>query len=80
MRRRIRWAGHIAHSWEEGECIYDIYGGARRKWPLIRPRCSWVDNIKMDLTECGDMDWIELAQDKCQWRATANTVVTFQVP
>jgi hypothetical protein len=48
--------------------------------PLVRPRCSWVDNIKMGLTECDYMDWIELAQDKGQWKATANTVVTFRVP
>ena len=33
------------------------------KRPLGRPRCGWVDNIKMDLQEvgCGGMDWIELA-------------------
>ena len=32
--------------------------------PFGRPRCRWVDNIKMDLQELGwgDMDWIELAQ------------------
>ena len=26
----------------------------------------WEDNIKMDLQEvrCGDMDWIDLAQDR----------------
>jgi len=31
-----------------------------------RPRCRWVDNIRMDLQEvgCGYMDWIGLAQDR----------------
>jgi hypothetical protein len=31
----------------------------------------WVDNIKMDLREIewDGMDWIELAQDRDQWRA-----------
>jgi hypothetical protein len=35
-----------------------------------------VDNIKMDLREAGwdGMDWIELAQDREQWRALVNTV------
>jgi hypothetical protein len=36
-----------------------------------------VDNIKMDLGEIGwdGRDWIELAQDRDQWRALVNTVI-----
>jgi hypothetical protein len=32
---------------------------------------GWVDNIKMDLREMGwdGMYWIDLAQDRDQWRA-----------
>ena len=50
-----------------------------RKTPLGRPRRRWEDNIKMDLQEvgCGDMDWIELAQDTDSWRALVNAVMTF---
>jgi hypothetical protein len=35
-----------------------------------------VDNIKIELREIeGDgMDWIDLAQDRDQWRALVNTV------
>jgi hypothetical protein len=35
---------------------------------LGRPRPRWVDNIKIDLRETrwGDMDWINLAQDRDQ--------------
>jgi hypothetical protein len=36
-----------------------------------------VDNIKMDLGEIGwdGVDWIELAQDRDQWRTLVNTVM-----
>jgi hypothetical protein len=42
-----------------------------------RPRRRWVDNIKMDLREIGwyGMDWINLAQDRDQWRALLNAVM-----
>jgi hypothetical protein len=52
------------------------------KRPLRRPRRRWVDNIKMDLREIGwdGMDWIDLAQDRDQWRALVNTVMNLQVP
>jgi hypothetical protein len=41
-----------------------------------------VDNIKMNLGETGwdGMDWIDLAQDKDQWRATVNTVMNIWAP
>jgi hypothetical protein len=41
-----------------------------------------VDNIKMDLTEIGwdCMDWIDLAQDRDQWRALVSTVMKLRVP
>jgi hypothetical protein len=40
-----------------------------------------VDNIKMDLREIGwdGMDWIDLAQDREQWRALVNTVMNLRV-
>jgi hypothetical protein len=41
-----------------------------------------VDNIKVDLRDIGwdGMDWIDLAQDRDQWRALVNTVMNLQVP
>jgi hypothetical protein len=51
------------------------------KKPLGRPSRRWVDNIKMDLREIGwdCVDWIDLAQDRVQWRALVNTVMYFRV-
>jgi hypothetical protein len=36
-----------------------------------------VDNIKIDLTEIGldGTDWVDVAQDRDQWRALVNTVM-----
>jgi hypothetical protein len=49
---------------------------------LGRPGRRWVDNINMDLREIGwdDMDWIDLAQNRDQWRALVNTVMSLRVP
>jgi hypothetical protein len=50
--------------------------------PLGRPRRKWVDNIKMAFRDLGwdGRDWIELAQDRDQWRALVNTVMILRVP
>jgi hypothetical protein len=54
--------------------------------PLGRPRRRRVDNIKMDLRErerekgWDGMDWINLAQDRDQWRTLVNTVMNLRVP
>jgi hypothetical protein len=52
-----------------------------RKRPLGRPRCGWVDNIRMDLGEVGwgDVDWIGLAQDRNRWRALVSSVLNLRV-
>jgi hypothetical protein len=52
-------------------------GGMR---PLGKPRCRWVDNIKIGLREWDGMDWIDLAQDRGQCRALVNTVMNLRVP
>jgi hypothetical protein len=46
------------------------------------PRSWWVDNIKIDLREIGwdGMDWIDLAQDRDQWRTIVKTVMNLRVP
>jgi hypothetical protein len=61
-----------------------LVGKQEGKKPLGRLGCRWEDNtnIKMDLREIGwgCMDWIDLAQDRDQWRAIGNMVVNLRVP
>jgi hypothetical protein len=49
---------------------------------MTRKVKRWVDNIKMNLRGIGwgGMDWIDLVQDKDQWRALVNTVINLRVP
>jgi hypothetical protein len=57
-------------------------GKLEGKVSLGRYKSRWEENIKMDLQElgCGDMDWIELAQDRDRWRALVNEVMNLRVP
>jgi hypothetical protein len=59
-----------------------LMGKSEGKRPLGRPRRRWVDNIKMDLRERGwdGMVWIDLAQDRDQWRALVNAVMNLWIP
>jgi hypothetical protein len=73
-----------ACSTNEGKrSAYRILVGKREgRRPLERPRLRWVDNIKMDLRETGwdGVDWIDLAQNRDQWRTLMNTVMKLRVP
>jgi hypothetical protein len=59
-----------------------LVGRPEGKRPLGRPRRKREDNIKMDLREIGinGANWIQLAQDRVQWRACVNTVMNLRVP
>jgi hypothetical protein len=80
--RRMRWAGHVARMGEERGVYRVLVGRPEWKRPLGRPRHRWEDNIKMDLREIGidGANWIQLAQDRIQWRAFVNTVMNLRVP
>jgi hypothetical protein len=80
--RRVRWAGHVARMGEKRDTYRLLVGKPEGKRPLGRPRCRWVDNIRMDLGEVGwgDVDWIGLAQDRNRLRTLVNSILNLRVP
>jgi hypothetical protein len=78
----MRWAGHVARRGKKKNAYRILVGKPEGKRPLGRPRCMFVNNIKMDLREIefGGMDWIDVAQDRDQWRALVDTVMKLRSP
>ena len=81
--RRWKWVGHVARM-EEGRSAFKILIGRPTptgKRPSGRPRRTGEDNIRMDLKEIGinTRNWVDLAQDRNNWRAFLNTELNLRV-
>jgi hypothetical protein len=67
----------------EGRGAYRVLvGRPEGKRPLGRPRRRCEDNMKMTFREI-EIDgtyWIQLAQDRVQWRTFVNTGMNLRVP
>jgi hypothetical protein len=63
------WAGGA--NGEKKNAYGILVGKSEGKRPLGRARRRLMDNVKMDLKGIGwgCMDWVDLAQDRDQWRA-----------
>jgi hypothetical protein len=72
------WLGHMAHMAEMRNAYKHLVGRPGGKRPLGRSRCRWEDNTGMCLKEIGweVADWINLAEDRDQWQAIVNTVMS----
>jgi hypothetical protein len=79
--RRIRWKGYVVRMGEERNVYRVLMGKQKGKRPLERPRRRWEDGLRMDLRETGlgNVDWIQLTQDRDRWRALVNTVMNLRV-
>jgi hypothetical protein len=73
----MRWAENVARIGENRNANRILVGKPEGMRPLGRLRRRWVDNIKIDLREIGwvGVDWVDLAQDRVQWRVLVNKVM-----
>jgi hypothetical protein len=80
--RRTRWARHVERIRAKRNAYRVLVGKPEGKRSLGGPRRRLGDNIKMYLRGIGrgGMDWIDLAQDRDQWRDLLNTVMNLRVP
>jgi hypothetical protein len=80
--RRMRWAGHVARMGELRNAYRIFIGELEGKRPCRRLRHRYEDNIRMGLMEIWweGVDKIAIAQDRDQWRAVVNTVMSLRVP
>jgi hypothetical protein len=80
--RRMRWAGHVERMGAKRNAYSLLMGGPEGKRPLGRVRCRWVNIIKMDLGDIkwDGLVWMNMAQNRDQWRALVNTIMNLRVP
>jgi hypothetical protein len=67
-------------AWERN--VYRVVmGKPEGKRPLGRPRRRREDGIRMDHREIGwgNVDWIQLTQDRDQWRAVVSAAMNLRV-
>jgi hypothetical protein len=78
--RVMRWAGHAERIGGERRGAYRVLvGQLEAKRPLGRPMRKWEDNIKIYPKRLGDVDWIDLAQDRDRWWALVNAVMNRRI-
>ena len=80
--RRLRWEGPLARMEQSRNAYRVLVEKPEGKRLSGMPRHRWEDNIKMDLREvgCDPGEWIDIAEDRDQWRAYVIAVMNLRVP
>jgi hypothetical protein len=77
----MRWAGHVARMGRKHRNAYKVLvGDSEGKSPLGRQEVGGWIILKWILDRKGGMDWIDVAQDRDQWKALVNTAMNLLVP
>jgi hypothetical protein len=65
------------HAWERRKVYKALMGKPKGKRPLRRLRRRWQYVIRMHLRETGleGVGWIQVSQDKGQWRGLVNMMM-----
>ena len=67
--------------WGRGEACTGFQWGTSAKESTWKTKVQMEGNMLYLLKrDVGDMDWIELAQDREGWRAIVNAVMNLRVP
>jgi hypothetical protein len=79
IKSKMRWAGHVAWMRDKRNPYRLLVRKPEGRKPLGRPRRRWMDNIRTDLWKVGrgDVDWIDLAQDRNRWKALVKPWVPY---
>jgi hypothetical protein len=81
--KRMRRVGHVASMGEKRNSYKLSIEKPQGLRSLGRPRCRWKDDIKLCFKEIGlgeGVDWINLTQNRDQWRALVSTAMNFRLP
>jgi hypothetical protein len=79
---RMRWDGHVARMRYTRNACKILIRRTEGERSVGRYKHRWEDNIRMDPRErvWEGMDWIQLVQDRDQWRALVIMVINLRFP
>jgi hypothetical protein len=71
----------MQHARERREKCTRFWWESPQEGPTGRPRRRWEDSFRMDPKEtgCGDVEWVQLSQERDRWRAVVNAVMNLLV-